>query len=259
MVHSHSRHSAHDQVRQPRAAGIDGLGPDAAAHFAVVLGSRPTRTVPPPSRGCRQPPRHASPAGAPSGTRLFIHRHRRIVDPFGARRKHSLPSAHLLICSSAICYLPRPLLRHSAWSAGTRALVRNSLSFGVNDINLNLRQSASICGSPASPATQGRAAPFGRSRMRPGCPPGHPGSCDRGHQFAVASRHPATFRITRLDGVARTDTLEVTRTEPRVVPVPQSSPHRTRAIAALCDDLNATKTLFPGSTLRLRYAIRRVP
>ena len=50
--------------------------------------------------------------------------------------------------------------------------------------------------------------------------------------------------------------LQVTDTELRVTLAPQSSPHRTRAIAALCDQLNQTKTLFPGSRLRLHYAIR---
>jgi transposase len=50
--------------------------------------------------------------------------------------------------------------------------------------------------------------------------------------------------------------LEVSETELRVTLAPQSSPHRTRAIAALCDQLNETKTLFPGSRLRLHYAIR---
>jgi len=35
---------------------------------------------------------------------------------------------------------------------------------------------------------------------------------------------------------------------------PQSSPHRTRAIADLCEILNATDTRFPGTDLRLRYA-----
>jgi transposase len=50
--------------------------------------------------------------------------------------------------------------------------------------------------------------------------------------------------------------LEVTQTELRVTLVPQSSPHRTRAIAMLCEELNGTNTCFPGSSLRLRYAIR---
>ena len=50
--------------------------------------------------------------------------------------------------------------------------------------------------------------------------------------------------------------LEVTQTELRVTLAPQSSPHRTRAIAALCAQLNQTNTRFPGSQLRLRYSIR---
>lgn len=50
--------------------------------------------------------------------------------------------------------------------------------------------------------------------------------------------------------------LEVTDAELRVTLAPLSSPHRTRAIAALCDALNQSKTVFPGSRLRLRYAVR---
>ncbi|HVT99035.1 MAG TPA: helix-turn-helix domain-containing protein [Acidobacteriaceae bacterium] len=50
--------------------------------------------------------------------------------------------------------------------------------------------------------------------------------------------------------------LEVTATELRVTLAPLSSPHRTRAIAALCRQLNQSATLFPGSQLRLRYAVR---
>jgi transposase len=51
--------------------------------------------------------------------------------------------------------------------------------------------------------------------------------------------------------------IQVTRTELRVTLAPLSSPHRTRAIAALCEELNASATLFPGSNLRLRYAIHQ--
>lgn len=49
--------------------------------------------------------------------------------------------------------------------------------------------------------------------------------------------------------------LDVTGTELRITLAAQSSPHRTRAIAALCRWLDATKTCFPGTRLRLRYAI----
>ena len=50
--------------------------------------------------------------------------------------------------------------------------------------------------------------------------------------------------------------LEVTKTELRVTLAAQSSLHRTRAIAELCNQLNQTQTVFPGSRLRLRFAIR---
>jgi hypothetical protein len=49
--------------------------------------------------------------------------------------------------------------------------------------------------------------------------------------------------------------LEVTKRELRITLASQSSPHRTRAIAALCAELNCRKALFPGSSLRLIYAI----
>ena len=53
--------------------------------------------------------------------------------------------------------------------------------------------------------------------------------------------------------------LEVSQKELRVVLAPQSSPHRTRAIAALCEELTQTATPFPGSNQRLRFAIRQSP
>ena len=53
--------------------------------------------------------------------------------------------------------------------------------------------------------------------------------------------------------------LRVTRQELRVLLAPQSSPHRTRAIAALCGELNQRKAVFPGSALRLTYAIQDPP
>jgi transposase len=50
--------------------------------------------------------------------------------------------------------------------------------------------------------------------------------------------------------------LKVTKRELRVLLTPQSSPHRTRAIAALCEELNKPKAVFPGSNLRLKYAVQ---
>ncbi len=49
--------------------------------------------------------------------------------------------------------------------------------------------------------------------------------------------------------------LEVTDKELRVTLAPLSSAHRTRAIAGLCQELDRANIRFPGSTLRLRYAI----
>jgi len=50
--------------------------------------------------------------------------------------------------------------------------------------------------------------------------------------------------------------IEVRRDELRVTLAPQASPHRTRAIAALCAELNATDTRFPGTNLRLCFAVQ---
>jgi hypothetical protein len=40
---------------------------------------------------------------------------------------------------------------------------------------------------------------------------------------------------------------------------PLSSPHRTRALAAICRDLSATRTRFPGSNLHLRFQVKNPP
>jgi hypothetical protein len=50
--------------------------------------------------------------------------------------------------------------------------------------------------------------------------------------------------------------LKATKWELRVRLAAQSSPHRTHAISALCEELNRRKAVFPGSTLRLIYAIQ---
>ncbi len=47
--------------------------------------------------------------------------------------------------------------------------------------------------------------------------------------------------------------LTVTEHELLVTIAPLSSTHRTRAITALCDELNRSETIFPGSRLRLRF------
>jgi len=53
--------------------------------------------------------------------------------------------------------------------------------------------------------------------------------------------------------------IRVCDTELHITLAPLSSPHRTRAAQALCDVLDQTTTIFPGSHLRLRFAVRPPP
>jgi Transposase protein/Winged helix-turn helix len=49
--------------------------------------------------------------------------------------------------------------------------------------------------------------------------------------------------------------VAVTATELRITLAPLSSPHRTAALAALCAELDALAPRFPGTRLRIRYAV----
>lgn len=49
--------------------------------------------------------------------------------------------------------------------------------------------------------------------------------------------------------------IEVTKNELRIILAPLSSAHRTHAISGLCEELNRFLTTFPGSNLRLHFAI----
>jgi hypothetical protein len=40
---------------------------------------------------------------------------------------------------------------------------------------------------------------------------------------------------------------------------PLSSPHRTHAAQALCEMLDQTATIFPGSRLQIRFSVRQPP
>ena len=51
----------------------------------------------------------------------------------------------------------------------------------------------------------------------------------------------------------------VTDHELHITLAPLSSPHRTRAAQALCEMLDQTATIFPGSRLRIRFAVRPPP
>ena len=55
--------------------------------------------------------------------------------------------------------------------------------------------------------------------------------------------------------LANTADLQVCGHELRMRLHPLSSPHRTRAIAALCDELNRSPVLFPGSRLHLHFSV----
>ena len=49
--------------------------------------------------------------------------------------------------------------------------------------------------------------------------------------------------------------LEVTPDELRVEVAPLSSPHRTKVLVALCGELDQTSAIFPGTRLRVRFAV----
>jgi hypothetical protein len=53
--------------------------------------------------------------------------------------------------------------------------------------------------------------------------------------------------------------IEVTDTVLHLALEPLSSPHKTRALTAICNDLNATNTRFPGTKLRMRYSVKAEP
>ncbi len=61
------------------------------------------------------------------------------------------------------------------------------------------------------------------------------------------------------NALAASGDIEVVGDELRVAIEPLSSPHKTQALAAVCADLNATDTRFPGSKLRLRFSIKAEP
>jgi transposase len=49
--------------------------------------------------------------------------------------------------------------------------------------------------------------------------------------------------------------IEPTDDQLRITLAPLSSPHRSRVLEALCEMLNKTNTLFPGTQLRMRYSV----
>jgi hypothetical protein len=53
--------------------------------------------------------------------------------------------------------------------------------------------------------------------------------------------------------------IGVSDSELHITLAPLSSPHRTHAAQALCEMLDRTATIFPGSRLRIRFAVRPSP
>ena len=70
------------------------------------------------------------------------------------------------------------------------------------------------------------------------------------------SRHEDEGRKLLASAMQLSGDIEVGTGELRITLEPAASPNRTRALARLCDELNATQIFYPGTRLRLRYAIR---
>lgn len=70
--------------------------------------------------------------------------------------------------------------------------------------------------------------------------------------YRRAAQEARTLIQTALAGAAD---IEVAGEDLRVTLAPLSSAHRTKAVAALCAELNKTGTRFPGTSLRLRFAV----
>jgi hypothetical protein len=74
--------------------------------------------------------------------------------------------------------------------------------------------------------------------------------------YARAEDEGRTLIQTVLQSTA---TLEPTDRELRVTLSPLSSPHRSQAVAAMCEHLNNAETCFPGTDLRMRFAVAGCP
>jgi len=74
--------------------------------------------------------------------------------------------------------------------------------------------------------------------------------------YARAEDEGRTLIQTALQSAAA---IEPGDRELRVTLSPLSSAHRSHAVAALCDGLNQTDTRFPGTNLRMRFAVADSP
>jgi len=78
----------------------------------------------------------------------------------------------------------------------------------------------------------------------------------------IASYYPRAEdegRTLIQSAMALTGDIEIADDELRLVLDPLSSPHRTRALGALCAKLNEAEPRFPGTTLRLAFAVKPDP
>ena len=53
--------------------------------------------------------------------------------------------------------------------------------------------------------------------------------------------------------------IDHTEVDLRITLAPLSSPHRTRALAALCAELDREAVAFPGTRLRMRFGVAAAP
>ena len=74
--------------------------------------------------------------------------------------------------------------------------------------------------------------------------------------YARADQEGRTLITTALQSSAD---IEIKRQELLVTLAPLSSEHRSKAIATMCETLNKMEICFPGSTLRLRFGVARMP
>jgi hypothetical protein len=74
--------------------------------------------------------------------------------------------------------------------------------------------------------------------------------------YARAEHEGRTLLLELLDAAGD---VRVCDTELHITLAPLSSPHRTRAAQAVCAILDQTATIFPGSKLRMRFAVRVAP
>jgi hypothetical protein len=70
--------------------------------------------------------------------------------------------------------------------------------------------------------------------------------------YARADEEGRTLVTSALDSAGK---LDVGDGELRVTIAPLSSPHRSRAIATLCEALNAMHACYPGTKLKLRFGV----